>query len=265
MLAKERHDRIYNILKSNKSISTTELAALLNVSIETIRRDLLELERNGLLQRVYGGAILSGEMMSYPDLPHRIESNKEDKAELCEIAALLVNDGDTIAIDTGSTAIHFAEALNKRNIQLTVVTHSLAVVDILSHNDNVNLIVCGGLLLKKENCFYGQLTLDTMEKLHVQKSFIFPSAISLQNGICDFNHDLYPIQKQLLTCADNIYFLLTSNKFERHGLLKICDVDTSYTYISDSELDEAYIQLYKGKNIKIITKKEDIDSYDVNE
>ena len=254
MLAKERHNRIYNILKTKRSVSTLELATLLAVSTETIRRDLLDLESKGLLQRVYGGAVLAGEVISYHDLPHRMEISKEAKAELSETAAMLVNDGDIIAIDAGSTAVHFAEALKKRDLMLTVATYSLTVANILSSSEKINLMICGGLLSKRENNFYGQLAIDTLQKLHVQKSFLCPSAISLQNGISDFEHEFYPIQKQLMACGDNIYFLLSSDKFERHGLLKLCDLEPGYHYISDSGLDEAYIKLYREKNIHIITK-----------
>ena len=135
MLANERHMRILDSLKRNGAVTTGELVDSLQVSIETIRRDLLQLERRGQLQRVHGGAVCAGAMQPYMDLPQRLEANSHGKKELCDTASLLVQDGDIIFIDCGSTAVFFARALLAQRKQLTIVTHSMDVFEILSgHN-----------------------------------------------------------------------------------------------------------------------------------
>ena len=95
MFAKERYAKIINLLGEKGTISTTELVQLFDVSIETVRRDLLELEKKGALQRVHGGAISVSEMKSYADLSYRMEEHKSGKQQLCETAALLVQENNS--------------------------------------------------------------------------------------------------------------------------------------------------------------------------
>jgi len=135
LIAKERQNMILSRLQVNGTVSVTELAELQQVSIETVRRDLLLLEQQGLLQRVYGGAVKSVEMKAYPDLPHRKEDNREAKLELAETAASLVQEHDVLYIDAGSTAVFFAQALQRRFSQLTVITYSMDVFEILRQKE----------------------------------------------------------------------------------------------------------------------------------
>ena len=260
MLVKERHTLIMRMLNERGSVSTSELIDTLGVSFETIRRDLLELEKQGALQRVHGGAVLEkSEMKPYTfDLSVRREENKNGKKELCEYAATFVNNDDIIGVDVGSTAAYFAEALIRRLSRLTVVTNSLEVFNILRQKEGVQVILCGGYYMKSENTFYGQITIDTLKNLRVQKGFIFPSAISLRNGVGDFDYDQYPIQMQIMACSNKVYFLADSSKFEKNALLKLCDMKAKYTFITDSELNAAYKQLYEDNNLKVISSPEDI-------
>ncbi len=259
MLAKERQYEIIKILNTKGAVTTTELIKIFDVSIETIRRDLLELEKAGTLQRVHGGAILISEMKAFAELPQRIEQNKTGKIELCETAALLVNENDIICIDSGSTAIYFAEALKRRISGLTVVTHSLDVFNILTEKDCFHVILCAGYFLKKEKAFYGHLVLETLKKLHVQKAFLFPSAISLQNGIGDFSDELQQVQRQMMLCSDRTYFLADNEKFEKHALLKLCDMNVNHVYVTDSKLNTNYKQLYQEAGLNIITSRQELE------
>ena len=260
MLAKERYQKILHQLNKTGAVTTTELMTLLNVSIETVRRDLLHLERSGRLQRVHGGAIANGSMQPYADLPHRLEANPTGKAELCHTASLLAEDGDIIFIDSGSTAVFFAQALLSRDIRLTVVTHSKDVLDILSVCDRFRLILCGGFYDKAEKAFYGQLALDSLKQLHVQKAFLCPTAVSLKSGIWDYSDALIQVQAQAIASSEKVIVLADSEKFEKNAMLKLCDTSAAYTYVSDSQFPQHYKQLYEEQGISIITSTKDIPS-----
>lgn len=260
MLAKERYQLILRQLNNSGAVTTPELARVLGVSIETVRRDLLYLERLGQLQRVHGGAVANGIMQPYADLPHRLEANPAGKTELCHTASLLVEDGDIIFIDSGSTAVFFAQSLLSRSICLTVVTHSSDVFDILSQNDRFRLILCGGFYDPAEKAFYGHLTLDTLKHLHVKKAFLFPTAISLKTGICDYNDSLIQVQSHAMASSEKIFFLADSEKFEKSAMLKLCDTSGTYTYITDSQLPQHYKHIYEEQGITVITSPEDITS-----
>lgn len=256
MFAKERQYQITELLRSNGAVTVSDLVERFDVSIETVRRDLLCLEQQGALQRVHGGAVLLGEMMSISKLPQRIEENKDGKAELCETAASYVQDGDILYIDNGATAVYFAQALKQRFSKLTVVTNSQDVFNILGDKDGFSIILTGGHFMKEERAFYGYLTQETIKKLYVDKAFVVPSAISLQGGVCDFSHELAPIQHQIMEQCDKLYFLADSQKFERHGLLKLSDLDSQCVIITDSGLRDELRRLYEEKGVHIITRKE---------
>lgn len=249
MFAKERQNKIYDMIKSNGSVTTSELVKIFNVSIETIRRDLLYMEKTEQLLRVHGGAVARGEMKPYLNLDQRNKEFGKQKRNLAIKAMEFISEGDIIGIDSGSTAIVFAEVLKDRFSNLTAVTHSLDVFNILSGHFPV--ILCGGHYLQEENAFYGPLTLQMLKSICMQKVFIFPSAVSFEHGICDYQKELFQIQKQLINSSENVFCLADSSKFEKRAFLKVGDMKTDYSYISDSGLPEKLIKLYRKNNIKI--------------
>lgn len=258
MFANERHQKILSLLKRNGAVTTAELIEVFGVSIETVRRDLLQLERSGQLQRVHGGAIVPGNMRPYPDLPQRLEANQSSKEALCATATLLVEEDDIICIDSGSTAYFFAKALAGKFSRLTVVTHSMDVFEILSQKEGFRIILCGGCYDSKEKAFHGSITLDALQQLHVRKAFLCPSAISLKTGVWDYHRDLSQVQKQILSICDQAYFLADSVKFEASALLKLCDTSPNHIYITDPGLSQQYRQLYRDHDRTVITCKDDI-------
>ncbi|MBP3361353.1 MAG: DeoR/GlpR transcriptional regulator [Clostridia bacterium] len=256
MLAEERQNKIYKIIQDKGAVTVSYLISTFNVSIETVRRDLMAMENQGKLVRVHGGAVANGDMKNYSDLKKRNNEYSSQKNELAIKAAEFVNDGDIIAIDSGSTALMFAEALKLKNFNLTILTHSEDVFNSLRNHGQFTLILCGGYYMNSENAFYGELTIDMLRNLHVKKSFIFPSAISLEGGICDYQNDLLQVQKQLLKCADEIYVLADSSKFEKRALHKLEDMKREYIYVTDSGLSYELKKVYEENNIKIFDGKD---------
>ena len=255
MFANERYSEILKQLKEKGAVTTAALVSMMGVSVETVRRDLLALEKLGKLQRVHGGAVCIGEMKPFYDLHHRMEDNREAKAELSAIAAQFVENGDIIFIDAGSTAVFFAREVKSRLSKLTVVTYSLDVFDILKSKEGIEVILCAGSFMRGENAFYGKLTVDVLRTLHVNKAFIFPSAISLNFGIRDFNQELSAIQQCALGISEQIFVLADSNKFEKKALLKLDDMNCAHTYITDSGLSDEMQRMYAENGLNIVCKK----------
>lgn len=257
MFANERQDQIYDMIQKNGAVATSTLVNFFGVSIETIRRDLLSMEQNGRLTRVHGGAVTKSGMKPFKELKERHKEFEKQKYELSIRAAEFISNGDIIGIDSGSTAVFFAEMLKEKFSKLTVVTHSIDVFEMLSNHKDFSVILCGGHYLREENAFYGELTLNMLKSLHVQKAFIFPSAVSLEYGIYDYHKDLCQIQKQLIRSSDEIYILADSSKFEKTGLLKLNNMKPEYVYITDSLLQGGIVKLYKENSIKIYFGKEE--------
>ena len=150
MLAIERRNRILAKLKAEKHVVVSELAKLFSVSEETIRRDLDRMEKDGLVVKSYGGAVLSESGTSELPFIVRKRSNVEEKLIIAEIAASLVNDGDAIILDASSTAVFIAQKLkSKKNI--TLITNSVEVLMELSDVTGWRILSTGGTL-KEESC-----------------------------------------------------------------------------------------------------------------
>ncbi len=258
MFTEERREEIISMLHKNGAVSVSGLTEHFSVSVETIRRDFLELEKIGLLKRVHGGAIIINQTKKYLNLDARERDNKDKKTELSRNAMFCIHEGDVIGIDAGSTANVFADMLTEHFSDLTVVTHSLDVFNRICHHKNFKVILCSGHFSKEENAFYGPLCKEVLKKLHMQKAFIFPSAVSIRGGVCDYNETLSEIQKIYVENSDSIYVLADSSKYEKNALLKITDMLPQYTYITDSKLSEDLKKMYKENQMTVISNREDL-------
>lgn len=251
MFAQNRHNKIIEKLQKNGAVTTKNLIKEFNVSVETIRRDLLYMEQQGMLKRVHGGAVENRNMKQFASLSVRNEESSEEKKNLSENAMSFIKEKDIIAVDMGSTANCFAKVLKENFSDLTIVTNSLDVFNILSNHADFKVILCAGHFLRGENGFYGGLTLEALSKIHVQKVFIFPSAVSIEFGICDYQEEFYHVQKAMMRSADEVFILADSSKFEKSALLKLDDMKSEYFYITDNKLSQGLENLYKENEIKI--------------
>ncbi len=251
MLAKERQNLICELLKKNGSVETAKLAELFDISVETIRKDLIILEKQNMILKIHGGAIAKAELKPKKELLVRCEENNSKKRSLVLKAMEFISEGDIIGIDEGSTAIIFAEILKEKFSKLSIVTYSLDVMNILRECDGFELILCGGNYRKDERIFCGKQTLDTLGNMHIQKAFVFPTAISLDYGICGYDDNILQLQDKLIKSADTVYMLADSEKFEKNAFRKLCDNDEKFNYITDDELNLEIKKAYEEKNIKI--------------
>ena len=255
MFAKERQAKIINMINKNGAVTTAGLVKLFGISAESIRRDLIELERQQKLSRVHGGAVRKNTVKPFLKLQERNMEQSRQKKSLAAKAVQFVSDGDIISVDAGSTATYFAEEICGKFSNLTVITYSLDVANILKDESGISLILCGGYYHQNENAFCGSLALDMLEKLYVQKTFICPSAVSLEFGICDFDKEMYQMQRKMVHTADNVYILADSSKYEKNALLKIEDMKDTYSYITDGDISEELMSLYEKNNIRIFKGK----------
>ncbi len=252
MFADERKTKIVEMLGKRPSVTTSELTELFQVSLETIRRDLEYLEGQGALKRVHGGAIAVGRLQDYADLQERVLEHKPEKRCLALKACSYIREGDFIALDAGTTTMELAELIRERFWELTVLTHSLEIVRILSEKGHIRTILAGGFYLSQERCFSGHLTLDLIRQLHVSKCFIAPSAVSLNFGISDHMQELVMVQRALLEIADQAYILADSSKFEVCAPLKICDLAPKFLCITDSGLSHEVLEAYRDASVNVV-------------
>lgn len=253
MLADQRKKFIREQLNQNQAVTVSELVEQLHVSTETVRRDLEDLEKNNLLCRVHGGAVSIKKTYHFEDIDIRITCNMDLKKQISQTALKYVSDGDTIAIDSGSTASVFALALKERQFKsLSIVTFSSEVFSILADCPNYKVTVTGGDYLPKEKIFYGFLANEAMKNLYFSKAFVVPSALSLADGAHDFIWESYENQRGLLAHASEVFLMADSTKFETKGNLKLCNLLPEHTIITDKQLSDSIYNLYKDHDLNVV-------------
>ncbi|MBQ8233126.1 MAG: DeoR/GlpR transcriptional regulator [Lachnospiraceae bacterium] len=252
MFAIERQQSILKLLSENGKVTITELVTLFDTSHETIRKDLVHLERQNALRRIYGGAVSVEAYCSLQPLAARKAERIDRKSELSRYAARLIQEDDIIAIDEGSTAVEFAKVIAARFSNLTVVTHNLEVFHILSENSRFSIILCGGKFVREENAFAGHFAAEVASQMHTRKAFICPAAVSLRYGVTDYGEEFIPIQKNYAANTDNVIVLADSQKYEVSARYKICDMTPDITLVTDSQLNDEIFNTYKKHNVDII-------------
>ncbi len=252
MFADKRQKIIHEIIKSDGAVTIARLVSDFQVSTETVRRDLLAMERAGLLKRVHGGAVSNGEIMPRMSLEERNRNFSEEKVQIAKAAADLVEEGDIIGIDAGSTAIPFAKELSRRFSSLTVVTYSRDVFDILSENKGITVILTGGDYNSAERYFGGPIAINSLNMLYMKKVFIIPMAVSLEYGISGFSKDFSALSSKMAERADEVIVLADSSKFEKCALYKRSETKSDYIYVTDGDLSEEIKSLYAENGIEII-------------
>lgn len=257
MFANERYTGILQMLEKDGSVSVSELAQKFQISIETVRRDLFYLEKKGLLQRVHGGAIQTAKMSGYKTLEKRLDENVDKKLECARGAMGLIRENDVIFVDSGSTAVEFAQVLKSQFRALTVITHSLDVYSQLRDARGFRLILIGGEYAEEEAANHGFLAVDMVGRLHAVLAFIFPLAVSLQYGMGDQDTRFIPVQRAYMANADRTVFVADSTKFEKNAFVKLCSVAPGQTLITDGGISEEIYRAYLEKNIKLYRKGKD--------
>lgn len=252
MFAIERQQNICKMLDRNGSVSISELMNKFGVSTETVRRDLLQLERSGKLRRIHGGAIPLGSIKKEEALSVRLGECEKEKEELSQTALSLICEGDIIALDSGSTAMKLCEAIIQKFDTLTVITAGIDNFNILRRGKNINIILIGGIFDEKENVFYGRASVDMVKRYHVSKCFIFPAAISLKNGISGYGEHFADMQEAYMEIADKTVILADNGKFEKSAFEKLADTEKRFTYVTDSGLPEVIRAEYIENGIDLL-------------
>lgn len=253
MLAEDRYAKILKILSDHNSVKSSYLIELLNVSTETVRRDLEHLEKEGLIKRVHGGAVLNeiNKNLS-PSFRTRKGLNNEEKDDVAKNALQFIKDGNSIALDNGTTTLHLAKLIKGNFKNLTVITNSLLIANILYDDENINVIILGGIIDRKNHSMMGPLTEKNIDLFHIDKAFISVTGISLVNGASDFDFNNISIQKKIFLRSNERYLLADSSKFNTSSLLNVCDLSEADYIITDSNLPDSTFKEFSDEGYHII-------------
>ena len=249
LLAIERMRIITELVSQNMSVKVVDLVAQFGVSNETIRRDLELLERQGIVRRVYGGAV-KAQSESVQSYQERISHRITEKEAIGKLAADIVQDGDTIIIDVGTTALEFAKNLLTKN-NLTVITPSLSAALLLLNNSNARVIVTGGELEREEPYLTGPIAKDAFRRYHAHRAFISVGGISKERGLTDYNELEVETRKVMLKSASQIIGLVDSSKMGVVATSIISDIDTLDILVTDNGISNEMKEFIEGFGVNL--------------
>lgn len=231
-----RRTLIIQEIEDRGSVSVVDLAERMHVSEMTIRRDLTDLEREGIVRRVHGGAVSARGRSYEPPLRLRSTEHQDAKEQIGRIAAELVADGDSIALDIGTTTMELARHLvGRRN--LTVLTCSLHIANLLLGQPDIRLILSGGIIRPGEASLVGDLAQHAYKNLFVDRLFLGVGAVDLQAGLTEYNWDDALVKQAMIRSAKEVILLTDSSKFNRVAFAGVAPLSVVHQIVTDRNLD----------------------------
>lgn len=244
--AEERKRIIMEILMEHQKISIPELCTKFSISPVTIRNDLNELQKSGLLKRIHGGAILNRQVAEENIVVNDVP-NLKSKTALAECALSLIEDGDTILLDTGSTMLELAKLLNRRE-RLTIVVNDIQIAAYLEKNTSATIIVLGGVLRRGLHCTVGPAANRMLEGLKVDKAFIGTNGLTLE-GLS--TPDVYQadIKQKMISIANHTIVMADSSKLGTQAFQRFATINDFDTLLTNSNADQDFVgRLREGGN-----------------
>ncbi|NJA58960.1 DeoR/GlpR family DNA-binding transcription regulator [Streptomyces sp. NEAU-H3] len=231
-LAPQRRHAVLTRLRHRGTVNVQELSDLLRISPSTVRRDLRELEEEGMLRRVHGGAtVLDGAFE--PDQPQRAATQWEEKGRIAEAALPLIRDHSTVLISGGTTTETLAARLGDRR-GLTVVTNALPIAQVLSATAAVDVIVLGGVLRHREQSLLGHLAERALAELQIDQIFTSSFGLDAETGLTGAHVDEAQTDRALLAAARDIVVLADESKLGRRGPVRLARLEQVSTLVTDA-------------------------------
>ena len=250
LFAEERREQILELLKENSKLLGSELCTYFDVSPATIRNDLRDLEAAGKLKRTHGGAIPVGKASFELNSQQKEIAHQIEKQRIAQMAASLIEDGDTIALDTGTTTLELAKLIiNKQD--LSIVTNDIMIASYLEKNSDANVVLIGGMLRKGFHCTVGPAAQAQLSEYYVDKAFMAANAVSLEKGFTTPGIDLAETKKTMMSIASQVIFLLDSSKFGRITFIRFAGLKDADKIVTDEGVGKAVIAQIEAENKNI--------------
>ena len=248
----ERMEHVLRLLDTRDYVQVAELSQTFAVSEVTVRSDLTELARRGLVARIRGGvrAIQHGQSEVGFDLRLRLEVEK--KRAIARAAAAMVNEGEAVALDASTTGYYLALELRTKR-ELVVVTNGLLVATALADAPGITVLVTGGMLRLSAMSLVGDLGADVLRTTRINKGFLGARGLSLSRGLMDLNPDEVRIKQEMADACEQVYGVFDGTKWHRSALLAFVQVEDLAGIITDSSAPTAEVEAWRAAGVDVIT------------
>lgn len=245
----ERKEKILSAIHENGSVTVLELSAAFDVSEETIRRDLSELEKENGITRIYGGAYLGQNTRQELSYDMRRDAYRKEKASIASASLRFTQNGDTVFLDPSTTALAIAQSFcNFKNI--TVITNALFIANALADSKNTRVICAGGELDKKYQTFNGCTALETLETYYADKAFISCTGVSIECGLTDSSESQARIRRKMLEHARERILIADHTKFGKITLSAIAPLYMINRVICNQSLSDDWLKFFEEQHIE---------------
>ncbi|MGB6306416.1 MAG: DeoR/GlpR family DNA-binding transcription regulator [Steroidobacteraceae bacterium] len=251
LLVAERRHRIVDLLREHGRVTVDTLALRFATSPVTIRSDLTALEKSGALERTHGGALLRRDNDDQPLAVKRTLHHAE-KVRIAQVAAGLIQDGETIVLDSGTTTAEIAKQIRKLDVRsINVITNALNVATLLTDVPAVRLIMPGGILRPESSSLSGHMAEAALANLQADRLFLGADALDPSRGImtphlpeAQLNARMIAISRQVIAVAD-------SSKLMRRNISLIARVEQLHMLITDSGADPAVVEELRRRGVEV--------------
>lgn len=224
------------------------------VSMNTVRRDVIELIQRGAVEKVYGGVCARKVQPALTPYEIRRKSNEEAKRKIGRLAAALVHDGDIIFIDSGTTTLHMIDCLRDRK-DLTIITYNLEAITKTLHYENMTVLVLPGQLRRKTNSLTGPAAVQELQRYNIRTSFMAATGLSM-HGATNSSPMEYEIKQCAIRSSEKSVLLLSSEKFGVTGLMTYAPVSAFSCIVTDRLPSEEYQDYIAGQRVRILCENE---------
>jgi DeoR/GlpR family transcriptional regulator of sugar metabolism len=259
MLREERLWRITQRLTREREVSSSQLASEFGLTAASVRMDLAELERRGIARRVYGGAVLAGADAAYgvlalneAHISERLVLQRAEKEAIGRAAAALIQDGETIMIDGGTTTYEVIRHLADRR-DLTVV--SCAVNDLwqdLAARSDLEVFLTGGFLRAKSRSLVGEVAENMLRGFRANKAILGIDGISPEHGLTTLNFLEASIKRRMMEASQELIVVADHTKFGRIGLIPVADVERASTMVTDSGVPSEIAAALRQRGVRLL-------------
>ncbi|MGO4820550.1 MULTISPECIES: DeoR/GlpR family DNA-binding transcription regulator [unclassified Flavobacterium] len=249
MLKAERRNFIMTKLVKEQRVSTIELAEILGLSEDTVRRDLNKLHEKGLLEKVYGGAIpVKDKEKNVFDITI---SNENKKKEIGLKALSMLHDGQVIIMSGGTTNLVFSKLIPPL-LKATIYTYSLPIAMQLSQYQNIDLIFIGGKMQKNAMVTIGMDVLQVLSKIKADICFMGASSVNIKQGLTEVGYEVSIVKKAMLEASDKVVSMFTADKLNNKMPHVVCGIDRLSTIITDLKPNDELLKEYIAAGVTVL-------------
>ena len=246
----ERMQEVLRLLETRDSVHVAELAKAFSVSEVTVRSDLSQMARQGLVARVRGGVRPLQRGQSELGFDFRLRLEVERKRAIAQAAAAMVDEGEAVALDSSTTAYYLALELRAKQ-ELVVVTNGLLIAAALADAAGITVLVTGGMLRLHAMSLVGGLGADVLRATRISKGFLGARGLSLERGLMDLNPDEVQIKSEMAAACERVIGILDGTKWHRTALLPFVATDQLDAIVTDTSAPKAEIEAWRNAGVEI--------------